>query len=34
MALIPIFENWNVVTYKSVDKEKIQVIMLCVHAEM
>ena len=28
MALIPIFEIWNDVTYKSVDKEKIKIIMI------
>ena len=33
MALIPIFEIGNIVTYKSVDKEKIKVIMICAHAQ-
>ena len=34
MALILIFNIWNIVTYKSVDKEKIKLIMICVHAQM
>ena len=33
MALIPIFEVQNIVTYKSVDKEKIKIIMICAHAQ-
>ena len=33
MALIPTFEISNIVTYKSVDKEKIQIIMICAHAQ-
>ena len=33
MALIPIFEIRNIVTYKSLDKEKIRIIMICVHAQ-
>ena len=32
MALIPIFEILNIVTYISVDKEKIKIIMICMHA--
>ena len=28
---IPLFEIWNTVTYKSVDKEKIKIIMICAH---
>ena len=34
MVLIPIFKIWNIVSYKSVDKEKIKLIMICVHAQM
>ena len=34
MALIPLFKIWNIVSYKSVDKEKIKLIMICVHAQM
>ena len=34
MALIPIFEIWNIVAYKSVDKEKVKIIVICVHAHM
>ena len=34
MALIPIFEVGNIVTYKTVDKEKIKFIMICALAEM
>ena len=36
MALIPIFEIWNIVTvsYNSVDKEKIKLIMICVHTQL
>ena len=33
MALIPIFKIWNTVSYKSVDKEKIKLIMICVRAQ-
>ena len=32
MTLIPIFEILNIVTYISVDKEKIKIIKTCVHA--
>ena len=32
MALIPIFEIWNIVAYKSVEKEKTKIIMICAHA--
>ena len=34
MALIPIFKIWNNVSYNSVDKEKIKLIMICVHAQL
>ena len=34
MALIPIFKIWNIVSYKSVDKGKIKLIMICVRAHM
>ena len=33
MAFTPIFEFLNTVDYKSVDKEKIKIIMICVHAQ-
>ena len=33
MALIPIFEIVNIVTCNSVDKEKIKIIMICVHPQ-
>ena len=33
MALIPLFEIRNIVTYKSVDKEKIKIILICMHAQ-
>ena len=33
MALIPIFEIRNIGTYKSVDKEKNTIIMICVDAQ-
>ena len=31
MAMIPIYEVSNIVTYKSVDKEKIEIIMISAH---
>ena len=34
MALIQIFKIWNIVSYKSVDKEKIKLIKICVRAQM
>ena len=34
MALTPIFKIWNIESYKSVDKEKIKFIMICVHTQM
>ena len=34
MAMIPIFEIRNIVTYKSVDQEKIKIIVICVHGQM
>ena len=34
MALIPIFEIWITVTDKSVDKEKIKIIVICVNAQV
>ena len=34
MALIPLFDIWNIVTYKSLDKQKIKIIMICAHAHM
>ena len=34
MTLLPIFEIWNIGTYKLVDKEKIKIIMICAHAQM
>ena len=33
MALIPLFDIRNIVTYKLVDKEKIKIIMICGHAQ-
>ena len=33
MALKPRFEIGNIVTYKSIDKEKIKIIMICVHTQ-
>ena len=33
MALIPIYEIGNIVTYRSVDKEKIKIFMICAHAQ-
>ena len=34
MALMPIFKIGNMVTQKSVDKEKLNIIMICVRAQM
>ena len=34
MALIPIFKILNIVTQKSVDKEKMNIIMICVRTQM
>ena len=34
MALIVIFKIWIIVSYKSVDKEKIKLIMICVRTQM
>ena len=33
MALVPIFDILNIVTYKTVDKEKIRIITICAHAQ-
>ena len=33
MALIPIFEILNIVTYKSVENEKIKIFLICAHAQ-
>ena len=33
MPLIPIIEMRNIVTYKSVNKEKIKIIMICAHTQ-
>ena len=34
MALIPIFKNSNIVSYNSVDKEEIKLIMICVRTQL
>ena len=34
MVLIPRFGICNIVTYNSVDKEKIKIILICAHAQM
>ena len=34
MALIPIFKIWNTVAQKSVDEEKMNIIMICVPTQM
>ena len=33
MALTPVFEIGNIVTYKLVDKEKIRIIVICAHTQ-
>ena len=34
MALLPIFKICNIVTQKSVDKEKLNIIMICVRTQL
>ena len=34
MTLVPIFKIWNIVTYKSVGKEKIKIIIISAHIQM
>ena len=34
MGLIPIFKIWNIVSYNSVDKEEIKLIMICVRTQL